>query len=311
MSAAVIIPNYNGANLVRKNLPDVVKFLSSYKNTSVIIVDDGSRDEDVTELRKTIDAVNMSTKVPVSLIERKKNEGFSSAVNTGIRAARSDLVILLNSDAAPVNDFLKPVLERFEKDHQLFGVGLMDISIEGKDKILRGRGIGYWKRGMLNHKRGEVDKEDTFWIGGGSSAIKRELYEKLGGMDELYNPFYWEDIDLSYRAQKSGFKIVFDNRSKVEHRHEEGAIKTHYKESKITTLALRNQLIFHWKNITDINLLLLHLIWLPYYLLGALLKLDMTFLVGFYLALIRLPVIMNHRKQQKKLFVKKDKEIIK
>jgi len=311
MTITVVIPNYNGANLIRKNLPYVVNALSGRKGVSVIIVDDGSKREDVLELRKTIDVINMSTKVPVSLIEREKNGGFSSAVNTGVRSAKSDLVVLLNSDVGPQKNFLEPVLNRFDIHADLFGVGCMDISTEGDKKVFRGRGLGYWKRGMFNHKRGNIDRQDTFWISGGSSVVRREIYEKLGGMDELFNPFYWEDIDLSYRARKAGYKIAFEKESKVEHRHEEGAIKTHYKKNKITTIAYRNQFIFHWKNITDFNLLLSHFLWLPYHLLKALSRFDKEFLNGFCLALTLLPDIINHRKKQKNLFVLKDKDIIK
>ena len=48
---------------------------------------------------------------------------------------------------------------------------------------------------------------------------------KLGGFDGLYDPFYWEDIDLSYRAQKSGYKVIFEPKSIVTHEHEKGTVK--------------------------------------------------------------------------------------
>ena len=311
MKIDVVIPNYNGARITKRNLPDVSKSFVDHKNVSIIIVDDGSKKEDVLELRRTLDLVNMSSKISVTLIEKTVNSGFSSAVNTGVKNSRADLILLLNSDAVPHKGFLDPILERFKNDPLLFGVGCMDISIEGKNRVERGRGIGYWKKGILRHKKGEVDKEDTFWISGGSSMVRRDLYEKFGGMDEIYNPFYWEDIDLSYRAQKAGYKIVFESKSKVEHRHDEGAIKTHFKKNQIMTTVYRNQFIFHWKNITDKKLIASHLFWLPFHLINAVIKNDRNLLKGFFLAVKKIPVIIKKRKFQKRSYVKNDREIIK
>jgi len=311
MKIDVVIPNYNGANLIKKNLSDVIKSFGDYKSFSIIIVDDGSDSEDVIKLRSVIDLVNMSSKIPVVLILKEKNGGFSSAVNTGVKNSNADLILLLNSDAAPYKGFLNPILERFKNDPLLFGVGCMDVSIEGKNRVERGRGIGYWKKGILRHKKGEVDKEDTFWISGGSSMVRRDLYEKFGGMDEIYDPFYWEDIDLSYRAQKAGYKIVFESKSKVEHRHDEGAIKKHFKNNKVTTIVYRNQFIFHWKNITDKKLIFSHLFWLPFHLLNAIIRNDKGFMKGFFLALNKMPDIIKRRASQKPSYKKPDKEIIK
>lgn len=311
MKIDVVIPNYNGSNLIKKNITDVIKSFGDFKNVSVIIVDDGSNPEDVIKLRSTVDLANMSSKIPISLILREKNGGFSSAVNTGVKNSKADLVMLLNSDAVPYKGFLEPILENFKNDPMLFGVGCMDISIEGKDRVERGRGVAYWKKGILRHKRGEVGRRDTFWISGGSSMVRRDLYQKFGGMDEIYNPFYWEDIDLSYRVQKSGYNIAFEKESKVEHRHDEGAIKKHFKKNKITTIVYRNQFIFHWKNITDTTLVISHFFWLPFHLLNAVLKKDTNLLKGFFLALRKLPEIIKHRNLQKKTYTKSDKQIIK
>ncbi len=310
MKIDVIIPNYNGSNLIKKNLSDVIKSFGDYNSFSIIIVDDGSQPEDILKLRSVVDLVNMSSKIPVTLILREKNGGFSSAVNTGVKNSKADLVLLLNSDAVPYKGFLDPILERFKNDPKLFGVGCMDISIEGKEKVERGRGIAYWKKGLLRHKKGETNSEDTFWISGGSSMVRRDLYQKFKGMDEIYNPFYWEDIDLSYRAQKSGYNVVFEKNSKVEHRHDEGAIKKHFKKDKVTTIVYRNQFIFHWKNITDKQLIISHWFWLPFHLINALIHNDRNFLRGFFLALFLLPDIISRRNKVKVLFIRRDTDII-
>lgn len=305
MKIDVVIPNYNGTNLIKKNLKKVLEVFQ--KDIGIIIVDDASDSEQVAELKKFIGELKDKR---VKVLYEKKNMGFSSTVNKGIFSSDADYILLLNSDAVPESNFLPLLIDSFEKDKNIFGIGCMDKSVEKNGVVLRGRGLGSWKRGFLMHSRGEVNKSDTLWISGGSSIIKKEIINKIGGFDTLYNPFYWEDIDLSYRAQKAGYLIRFEKEAVVIHYHEEGAIKKHFTSSQVKKIAYRNQFIFIWKNITDPDLLLSHILWLPYHFLRASLRLDFEFFTGFIIALFTLPAIIDKRQKQKILSIKRDKEII-
>lgn len=306
MDISIIIPNYNGEKLLEKNLPKILEIISGYKEgkAEIIIVDDGSIDNSCTFI------LNLKSKVEnLKLIKNEKNMGFSSTVNKGVKSANGEIVILLNTDVLPENGFLEPLLGHFE-DEKMFAVGCMDKSIEGGKTVLRGRGLGLWKRGFLVHRRGEVDKTTTLWVSGGSSAFRKSVWEKLGGLNELYNPFYYEDIDLSYRAVKSGYKILFEPKSIVTHYHEEGAIQNKYSKNQIKSIAYRNQLIFVWENATDYSLQALHLIWLPYHLVQAIVTGDFAFLIGFFKALYHLPKVIQSSLKAQKLFILSDKEVI-
>jgi len=187
----------------------------------------------------------------------------------------------------------------------------MDKSFDEEKKIvLRGRGIAIWRRGFLIHSRGEIDKTDTFWVSGGSGAFRRSLWLKLGGLDPLYNPFYWEDIDLSFRAVKSGFKLIFEPRSVVSHYHKKGIIKRKFSPFFIKTISYRNQFFFIWKNITDKKLILSHLFWVPYHLLRTLFSLDLAFWLGLLLAFLKLPWVILSRQRNMELFTRTDEEIL-
>jgi len=185
----------------------------------------------------------------------------------------------------------------------------MDKSIEEGKVTLRGRGIGKWTKGFLVHAKGEVDKTNTLWVSGGSSAFRKSIWEKLGGLNELYNPFYWEDIDISYRALKSGYKILFEPKSIVVHEHEKGAIKNKYSKNTVTAIVYRNQFIFVWENATDYSLQFIHFAFLPYHFVKALFRTDWAFFLGFFKALVLLPKILKSSFTYQRSFVKKDREV--
>lgn len=312
MMVSIIIPNYNGEKLLKKNLPKVIAAAKDYitkngKEAEVVIIDDKSEDNSIGEIENQKSTIRGSP-LSLRLIQNEKNLGFSSSINKGVKSAHGSIVLLLNTDITPEKNFLIPLIRDFEKP-EIFAVGCMDKSVENGKIVLRGRGIGKWSKGLFIHSRGEVNETNTLWINGGSGAFRKSIWEKLGGFDELYNPFYWEDIDLSYRALKSGFKILFEPKSVVVHEHEEGAINKKYSSAQIKKIAYRNQFIFIWKNITDSNLRLSHILWLPYYLLKTLMTGDLLFLFGFFSALLLLPKIIEHNLRDKTSFLKKDWEI--
>lgn len=312
MNLSIIIPNYNGEAILRKNLPKVLESVKEYKNgkVEIIIPNDPSTDNSKKVIKEFIESIS-EKHVTGKTVDNtnKKDAGFSKNVNRGVRLATGDILILLNSDVAPHKNFLEPLLKHFE-EAIVFAVACMDESIEDGKTVLRGRGVGSWQRGFLMHQRGEVDKTNTLWVSGGSGAFRKSVWDKLGGLDVLYNPFYWEDIDLSYRALKAGYKLVFEPKSVVTHEHEKGAIKTKFKTGQVRKIVYRNQFTFVWKNITEQRLLTSHIFWLPYHCLKAISVKDWKFFSGLYEAYMRLPQIKQARAKAKKLFVRKDSDIL-
>jgi len=314
MNISIIVPNYNGEKLLEKNLPTIREAVKNYKDgfVEIIITDDASSDDSkriVEEFFATIHEKHIRCKY-IQNIEKAKR-GFSKNVNRGVKSSEGEIVILLNSDVSPSKDFLSPLLARFS-DPSIFAVGCLDQSIENDKVVLRGRGIGRWQRGFLMHGAGKIgDKNTTLWVSGGSSAFRKSIWEKLSGFDPIYDPFYWEDIDLSYRALKAGYTILFEQKSIVRHEHEKGAIKTAFSPSVIKGIAYRNQFIFIWKNISETNLWISHLVWLPYHLLKALFRGDTAFFKGLSLAVHKLPKILISRRQARRYFIRKDSIIIK
>lgn len=245
MKSSIIIPNFNGEKLLEKNLPQVIEAWRNKDNGigEVIVIDDGSWDGSVKLIKE---------KFPqVKLIKHTKNRGFSAAVNTGARAARGDFLVLLNSDVIPSENFLVSTQKLFS-DPDVFAVSLHEQGYAWAR--------GFFQDGYLQIGPGKETSKPhlSFWVSGGSGVFRRDKWIKLGGMDEkLLSPFYWEDIDLCYRAAKRGWKNLWDSEAHVEHKHEStiGKLPRKYVER----IRERNQLLFTWKNLQSPNLWRKHL----------------------------------------------------
>lgn len=285
MKISIIIPNRNGAGILQKNLPSV---LAAAKGADVIVVDDASTDDSLEFLKNKFPSVRV--------VHKAHHDGYASTVNVGVKEATGDVVVLLNTDVRPEKDFLTPLLKHFENP-SVFAVGCLEKSIEGDDTVLRGRGEAKWEKGFFIHSRGEVNQPTTAWVSGGSGAFRKSIWEKLGGMDTMYDPFYWEDIDLSYRALKSGYTLVFESKSVVVHEHEKGAIKQVYAQLQVKIIAYRNQFLFIWKNLSNQNMILMHVIWTPVRLIQAIFRGDIAMLAGYVWAVLYLPKAISSRIQ--------------
>lgn len=237
LKVSVIIPNYNGQDLLAKNLPYVLSAFDNKANNirEIIIVDDGSEDGSIKYLKEKFPKIR--------LIKHKINRGFPAAVNTGARSAKYEILVLLNTDVRPNKDFLEKVIPHFNNDK------VFAVSFHEKEY---GWAKGLFKDGFIGHVPGGKSRtaHQTFWISGGSGAFRRSYWMKLKGMDEvLYSPFYWEDVDLSYRAAKRGWELLWEPKSIVIHDHESTTRKISEKYRQ--RIQERNQLLFIWKNLTS------------------------------------------------------------
>ncbi len=277
---SVIIPTYKNKKKLLENLEHNYRFL---KNNEIIIINDFPSDNITKDVKKIIKECKV--------INNKRNLGFAGSVNRGIENATSPFIMLLNSDVVLKNNNYLKALKFFENDKKLFAVTFAQIE---RDGMLVGKNMLYWKDGLFHHKRAKTQKTGfTAWAEGGASIFDKEKVKKLGKLDQLYNPFYWEDIDLSYKAWRAGYKILFVREIEVIHQHE-GTIGKYFSNPKIKEIAYRNQLIFTWKNIPN-SLILNHLTHLPFIFFNLLLKERFTFLKGFFSAIILLSQVIKKR----------------
>lgn len=236
LSISVIVTNWNGYHLIKKSLPQIIK--NSPEAIEIILSDDASSDQSVLFVRK-LQLIYPQLK----LIVHRHNLGFVRNSNFAVSKARGDLIVLLNSDIYPHPNYLQKSLSYFD-DPKIFGVGFAEHHKENWAQI-------FWKDGYLQYQPGSpVDKPHiTAWLSGGSSIIRKSIFLKLGGFDEVYSPFYSEDLDLGYRAWKSGYTLMWQPLSVVDHKHE--ATISKLSKSLVEYVKERNRLLIVWRNITD------------------------------------------------------------
>ncbi|BCX14739.1 MAG: glycosyl transferase [Patescibacteria group bacterium] len=279
---SVVITNYNGRDLLAKNLPSVVKASKNPKNRiiEIIVVDDASTDGSVNFLKKEF--------ADVRVIFHRKNRGFASASNTGIRSAKGNLICLLNNDVSCTENFLESAIKIFQSNEKVFGVSLHETGY--------GPAAGCFENGFVVHKPlPQTDRpQKTFWVSGGSGVFRRDLWIKVGWFDEeTFAPFYWEDVDISYRALKMGHELWWDPEGLVFHNHEQtiGKFNKKYK----SRVQERNQLLFIWKNITSKRLFARHIAGLFSRVFS-----HPGYIIVIFLALLKLKYVMKFRSRNKK-----------
>jgi GT2 family glycosyltransferase len=257
---SVVIPNYNGRDLLEEILPSLILAL---KNASlpyeIIVSDDFSTDESLSFLK---------TQYPdIALICNVVNLGFSPTINKGIFATQYDYVLLLNSDVKLSPDYLKPLLRYFDlKD--TFGVmgrivGWEDDNIQDAAKFPSFHGAKIKTSGNYYLKNpGENDRLYSMYLSGANAFVSREKLQALGGFNEIFTPFYVEDFELSLRAWRLGWKCYYDHTAICRHRVSI-TIKSKNKKSYINTIYYRNKMFLHAMHLQGISKLLWYIQLIP------------------------------------------------
>lgn len=296
MSISVVIPNYNGRHLLEKHLPHVVSALE--KNDEIIVVDDHSTDDSVAYLSHKY--------TQVKIVKNNENIRYAKTCNRGIKEAKNEFVLLLNNDVSPEKDIKHHLLPHFQRT-DVFAVGCLERTRSG---TMSGRSIAHFSRGMFVHgKDDRIQQGHTMWAAGGSMMVRRSYWREIGGMDALYRPAYYEDIDLSYRAWKHGWVVLFEPKARVLHDHESTNAAV-FGKGTIEGMSYKNAFLFMWKNVTDMPLMMNHIAWLPYHLLVGGWRTRGRIVYGFFQAILQIFEVAEKRMKVAKFWRISDHEVM-
>lgn len=216
-SVFVVIPNYNGADMLAPSIESVLK--QSHSNLKLIIVDNGSRDKSKTVIEKYVKKDSR-----VQAIYREKNYGYTGGVNPGIELSlqeHADYVAPFNNDAVAHKDWLKHLV-LFLDNHDEYGIAACNLlHDDGKTYDSTGDQYSIWGLPYPRDRDKPVRKHDTggdiFGASGGASMYRVDMLHEVGMFDQDFFAYY-EDIDLSFRAQLAGWKVRYVPSSKVFHK---------------------------------------------------------------------------------------------
>ncbi len=239
-SISVVIPNYNGKHLLETYLPFTFAALAEANvSYEVILVDDGSKDDSVEFIRMRYP--------DVILISNPENRGFSYTCNTGIAAAHYELIFLLNSDVKLEPGYFDRQWKYFETD-DTFGVMGRIIDMEGEriqDAARMPKFNGFkLKTDYFFYKETPGDWLYTFYLSGANALVDASKLKQLQGFDELFSPFYCEDMELSLRAWRLGWKCYYEHQAVC--RHQVSASTKNYQTAKwVKSVYYRNRFYMH------------------------------------------------------------------
>lgn len=210
--------NWNGRDLLEKFLPEVISFSPG---AAIYVVDNASTDDS---------AALVETRFKeVQLIRNSENYGFAEGYNRALKNLSEDIFVLLNSDVQVTENWLEPVLREFEKDPLV-------VAAQPKIRDYRNRSCfeyagaagGFLDRygfpfcrgrifDVLEKDSGQYDETTpVFWASGACFFVRRDAFFRAGGFDEDYFA-HQEEIDLCWRLQIHGGKIIAVGTSKVYH----------------------------------------------------------------------------------------------
>jgi len=223
---SIIIVSYNVKDYLEKTLQSVVNSLQKITN-EIYVVDNASVDGSVDMVRENFPAV--------TLIENGENLGFACANNTALKQVSGEILVLLNPDTLVRDTTFSILLEEFQKYPEAGMIGCKVLNEDGSLQLSCRRSFPTpWVALSQILGLGKLFPESTTFarynltyldpdtvqevdaVSGSFMAIRREVLEKVGYLDERFF-MYGEDLDWCWRIKQSGLKILYTPETSITH----------------------------------------------------------------------------------------------
>ena len=249
MKTAIVIINYNGLNLIKKFMPNVI---TNSSNCNIYVIDNNSTDDSVNYIKNNFSNIN--------IINNSSNLGYAGGYNEGIKKIDEDLLVFLNNDATFLDENSLSNLVKVFKENSEIKVAqpkIIDFTNQEKFEYSGAAGgfidfFGYpFCRGRIfsnvELKNNYNTTREVFWASGTCFAVRRSTFVEHNGFDESFFA-HMEEIDLCWRIKRKNIddKIVAVGNSEVYHL---GGGSLTYNSSNKYYLNFRNSIIMMIKNI--------------------------------------------------------------
>ncbi len=322
MKVSVLIVTFNSEAVIKECLDAL--FDQDYKDFELLIYDNASSD-------RTCDILQNYNDRRIRLYKGRFNKGFGFALNRLVEISEGEIIASLNPDTVVDKGWIKNALRHFER----VDVGMVSSRVHFKDDpdLIDSAGHLIYPDG-LNRGRGHnqrfseifLSREEVAFPSGSAGFYRRDLYLKLGGIDESLFLF-GDDTDIGLKFQLSGYKCIYEPGSVVYHQYSFSTglysdIKAYYVERNRVHILLKyfplsligkslyytiKRVIFH--NISAItgkgNTA-------GYLRNGSIFRLYLLMLMAYGDVLLNLPSIINKRKELSNLIdIKRMNELVK
>jgi GT2 family glycosyltransferase len=218
VKVAVVILNWNGKDLLEKFLPSVIRFS---KEATVYVADNASTDDSVAFVSEHFPTVK--------ILQNTVNGGYAKGYNDALKNLSESIFVLLNSDVEVAENWLQPILTAFETDPTVVAAQPKILDYKNREYFeYAGAAGGFIDKYGYPYCRGRIfntlekdfgqynDVSEIFWASGACLFVRAQAFWQAGGLDEDYFA-HQEEIDLCWRLQAKGGKILYVGASQVYH----------------------------------------------------------------------------------------------
>jgi GT2 family glycosyltransferase len=297
MRASLIVLNWQGRDVIEQCVDSLRA--AAGEDDEIIVVDNASTDGSLETLKARND---------IRLVSLQEN-AYIFGLNAGLDIARGRYVAFLNNDMVVEAEFVDRCIERFEDGGDVFAVCPRILEMARADQ--GSRTSGAWHKGLIfYHVLPHTSKAtDCFFAVGGQSFFRKDFLDEIGSIDPLLWPMYHEDIELSYRAWKRGWRIRYAPDA-IAHHVGGHSSKRVFTPGQLRSFVRQNEYLTVWKDVTDARLLGEHVLLLPARLMVAALRRDWPTIVGFGRAAQRLPAALRARRRSRPHMRLTDRDVL-
>ncbi|NGP87944.1 glycosyltransferase family 2 protein [Fodinibius halophilus] len=216
---SIIIVSWNALDHLKNYFPSVAE--TDYPNFEIILADNASVDGSKAWVREHYPEVKIA--------EFDKNYGYCGGNNRAVPHADGDILLFLNNDVRVEPDWLNALAECFEHNPKVAAAQPKMLSDQQPSHFeYAGAAGGFIDQFGYPFCRGRVfdtvekdegqynDDSNIFWASGAALAIRKDIFNELGGFDEDFE-FHMEEIDLCWRLWNNGYKVRYCANSTVYH----------------------------------------------------------------------------------------------